>query len=351
MTDKSFEDTKYWNKPFGVKHWLEHKFGYKNEGDVSTPFDDDIIVLVDPDMLMQRPFLNDFSGFPNTLWHKTIRDGSKTPLYNKVSHGHPIAQTYSFTDSWLRALNKGNITEIVGPDSPVLTVSNHDAQVTFSAGPPYILTARDMYRLSVEWAKFTPLIQENFSDMMAEMYGYCTAAAHLNLRHQIAQGFMISNIDMSDGEGWDFLKRNKDKHDEPPRDTCDVEKFRDAVPHVIHFCQKYSIGEYFLSKYKVPVGILACDHALLELPPLNIASTTNYSHYGNDSVEQWGNNQQSIDRNTFMICSLLPALNKAATFFKDHHCPLGANYEETWNHFREGELQGCEKNDPGGCPV
>ncbi|KAL3910480.1 MAG: hypothetical protein SGARI_002103, partial [Bacillariaceae sp.] len=47
----SFQQTKYWNKPFGLKHWLEHRFGYRYEGDISTEYDDDIVVLVDPDML------------------------------------------------------------------------------------------------------------------------------------------------------------------------------------------------------------------------------------------------------------------------------------------------------------
>jgi hypothetical protein len=27
----------------------------------------------------------------------------------------------------------------------------------------------------------------------------------------------------------------------------------------------YSVGEYFLSKYKVPDGILTCDHSMFEL--------------------------------------------------------------------------------------
>ena len=99
---RDWETTKYWNKPFGVKHWLEHKFGYRYEGDISTPYDDDIIVLVDPDMLMQRPFLNDFSGVPNSFWHKhNLKNGD---LYYKVEHGKPIAQTYSFGDAWVRAV-------------------------------------------------------------------------------------------------------------------------------------------------------------------------------------------------------------------------------------------------------
>jgi hypothetical protein len=226
---RSWHTTKYWNKPFGIKHWLENKFGYRYEGALSTPYDDDIVVLVDPDMLMQRPFLNDFSGSPNTFWHESIRDDKN--LYHKVGHNQPMAQTYSFHDAWLKAARKGNMEDIVGKGSPALTVSKHDADVTFSAGPPYMMTARDFFRLSYHWAKFLPLISLHFDGMMAEMYGYCTAAAHLNLRHQIASGLMVSNVGMTQGEGWNFLETVEGE-------ACDIAKLQDTVPYVIHFCQR-----------------------------------------------------------------------------------------------------------------
>ena len=46
-TPKAFQTTKYWNKPFGVKHWMEHRFGYKydtEKDDVAelTKFDNDV---------------------------------------------------------------------------------------------------------------------------------------------------------------------------------------------------------------------------------------------------------------------------------------------------------------------
>lgn len=339
---RSWETTKYWNKPFGVKHWLENNFGYKMEGDITTEVDDDIVVLVDPDMLMQRPFLNEFSGFPKTIWHKSIQDSDK--LYFKVQHGRPIAQTYSFGDKWLKAATKGNFADIVGADSPAIGVSQYDADVTFSAGPPYMLTARDMFILSYHWAKFLPGINDHFEGMMAEMYGYCTAAAHLDLRHQIAKGFMVSNVDMTDGEGWEFLDGISDE-------ACDVSTYNKNVPHVLHFCQRYGIGEYFISKYKVPTSVLTCEHALVEEPPLDIAATTAYSHYADGSYKNYTTPQQipKIYRNAFMVCSILPALNKAAEFYKQHHCPNGANYNKTWNHFRAQAEQGCIHTDKG-CP-
>jgi hypothetical protein len=54
---ENWQLTKYWNKPFGLKHWLESRFGYRYEGDISTPYDDDIVILVDPDMLSKFDIL------------------------------------------------------------------------------------------------------------------------------------------------------------------------------------------------------------------------------------------------------------------------------------------------------
>jgi len=337
---RSYEVTKYWNKPFGVKHWLENAFGYRYEGEISTVFDDDIIVLVDPDMYLQRAFVNDFSDVGDQFWHRDILKLGN--LYDKVSHGKPIAQTYSFGNKWFTSVN-GHMEDVVGAGSPALTVSHEDASVTFSAGPPYLLTARDMYRLAYHWAKFLPTINEQFVGMMAEMYGYCMAAAHLNLRHQIAIGFMVSNVDMDRGEGWAFMDNVTD-------DICQIEKLAHKAPHVIHICQRYSIGEFFLNKYLMPDGFIGCNHTLMEHPPPNIAAYTNYSHYGDGSIVTYSAHKMILlYRQAYVVCSLIDGFNKAARFYKDHNCPNGANYEETWSFLREYVLQGCESVH--GCPV
>lgn len=110
------------------------------------------------------------------------------------------------------------------------------------------------------------------------------------------------------------------------------------------------MGEYFISKYKIPTGILSCDHKLFELPPKDIAAYTNYSHYGDGSIQNWsGKRLRDLYRQTFMVCSIMDGLNRAATFYKDHNCPDGANYDATWNHFREEKEQGC--TTVHGCPV
>jgi hypothetical protein len=156
-------------------------------------------------------------------------------------------------------------------------------------------------------------------------------SAHLGLKHQMARGFMVSNVDMSEGEGWQFLEGADNT-------ACDVSQFKETVPHVLHFCQRYSIGEFFINKYLFPTDILSCDFPLVELPPLDILSMVNYSHYGDGTTQLWDGNSGGYHRRTrhaFMICSLFPALNKAAIFYKEHHCPDGANFNQKWNHFRE----------------
>ena len=335
----SYQKTKYWNKPFGLKHWMEHRFGYvwhdDDDSKITVPeYDEHIIVLVDPDMLMQKPFVNDFSQIPLDQWNRYYRerlDGDHTaPLVGKVTQGHPAAQDYSFGPKWLNPV-RDYLEEIVqDPHSPVHTVSQNEAKYVYAAGPPYWMTARDAFRISKKWTEFLPRIFKRHPQFMAEMYGYCMAAAHLGLKHQMARGMMISNINMPEGEGWSFLP--KDPH------ACEVSRYHATVPNVIHFCQRYAIGNYFINKYLFPTDILSCDFPLMELPPMTILQDTWYSHWGDGTIDQWDQQKDDIRRyrNAFMICSLFPAMNAAATFYKDHHCDKDdptTTYELTYNHF------------------
>lgn len=345
----SWEKTKYWNKPFGLKHWMEHRFGYVWDDDdskITVPeFDDHVIVLVDPDMLIQKPFVNDFSGMPQDQWNTYYRKNYHE-IVGKVTQGHPAAQDYSFGSKWINPV-KDHLTEIVGPDSPVHKVTDEESRYVFAAGPPYWMTARDAFRISYKWTEFLPLIFKFHPQFMAEMYGYCMASAHLGLRHQMARGMMISNVEMTQGEGWSFLPKDKQ--------ACDVSRYKDTVPNVIHFCQRYTIGDFFINKHLFPTGIFDCEHPLMELPAKDILENTWYSHYGNSEVAQWDQSEDSIKRyrNAFMVCSLFPAINGAAKFYKDSHCDKNdpnTIYDLTYNHFRsekgiELEEQGRKKKE------
>jgi hypothetical protein len=106
----------YFNKPFGTKHWLEHVMGYPN----NSVDDDAIVVLMDPDQLIMRPFEN--NDFSNEQWiHLNQGEEART----RIEHGHPMGQLYGFGNQWK---NKVNMTHIYphGP-SPVDDLSSHEA--------------------------------------------------------------------------------------------------------------------------------------------------------------------------------------------------------------------------------
>lgn len=99
---------------------------------------------------VQRPFLNDLSGFPDDLWTKYYQQRPEL-LLRRVEHGHPVAQDYSFGAQWLTSVQH-NLTYVVGPDSPVHQVTMDEAHSVYSAGPPYWFTAKDGFQIAYHWS-------------------------------------------------------------------------------------------------------------------------------------------------------------------------------------------------------
>jgi hypothetical protein len=302
-----------------------------------------VIILIDPDMLMLRSFKNNFTSHPKTLWTKFFQERPDELFYN-VKQGQVMASEYGFGDRWLYALldDGKNLTHVLGTtESPVYTIDRAEASNRYPGGPPYMATARDFYKIVRYWTHFLPRYFEEKPSMMNEMYSYCLAAAHLGIKHQLARGFMIS--DVTGDEGWDFLQEpwNDGANDQDfLEQACNLDAFSnlDSMPQVLHFCQRYGIGEFFISKYKVPKRSFTCEFPLYEEPSMDIAKNL-YAHMGDFSKQTYdANNPKDTSyraRNTYMVCSLYRALNKAATFYKDHHCPDGnANYEKSWQYFK-----------------
>ena len=336
--DTEFHTTKYWNKPFGVKHWMEEVLGYTHnvtkDGEYmfrENPLhDSDIVILTDPDMILQRPIANDFSkDTAPKFWHPEVKD--QLHLYYSVTHGRPMAQTYAYGYDWRKAY--GKLAYVVGPNSPVHALSNRDALDYYTAGPPYILTARDIYRVTKYWTDFVPKLSELTDDFMMEMHGYSLAAAHLELKHQLARGFMVSNAELSDRrEGWSFI------NDDTMKDVCRSDTLAHKGPYVIHYCQRLGIGEYFFNKYLFPATALtSCDHPLMQIPSSEEVRSTNFSRWGNGEVYGWDdfgdeNPELYRYRNAHMICSIFGCMNDAATHYRDNRCGgrNTPNYEKTW---------------------
>jgi peptidyl serine alpha-galactosyltransferase len=51
-----------------------------------------------------------------------------------------------------------------------------------------------MYSIAVKWCEFGPRVYKQYPHLLAEMFAYCLAAAHLRLHHQTAVSFMVSDV-------------------------------------------------------------------------------------------------------------------------------------------------------------
>jgi hypothetical protein len=107
----------YFNKPFGMKHWLENALGHP-----ANPVNDDaIIVLMDPDQLITRPFAN--NDFTNERWvHLKKGEEPRT----RIEHGAPMGQLYGFGLQWKSKVNMTYISP--NEHSPVDDLTHQEAQ-------------------------------------------------------------------------------------------------------------------------------------------------------------------------------------------------------------------------------
>ena len=312
---------KYANKPFGVLHFLKnvlHYHDHEGEGEQegsnnNNKHDDTIIMLLDPDQLIIRPFTNDFSE-SNEVWRPTK---SKLPIKTKVEHGSPFGQQYGFGLQWKTKVNATYVTN--DASTRIETMDMDEAKGHYVLGPPYIATARDMFAISQKWTEYLPRVHDNYPHLLAEMFAYCLAAAHLNLPHRVAHSFMVSDTG-SGGEGWKLVQKMTDNQvcNPPP----------ELNPHVLHYCHNYNLGKWFIGKYRLRKDFISCDAPLLKEPPTDIVNY-HYKIAPDGSRTEIG--AQGSQRNAYMLCSLLPRLNQAAIFFKEHHCDAGqGNFNKTY---------------------
>ena len=164
-------DYKYFNKPFGLRDWMENGEGMGIDEINGTPLDEDtVVILIDPDQILLRPIRADFTDPNETKHHE--KDLTKFPL--KVSHGHPIAQKYGLGAQW----RKFDLETITGTkDSPAMKVEQREGGQHYPAGPPYLATAKDFYQISLKWTEFAPKVHAEYPHLLAEMYAYCIAVS------------------------------------------------------------------------------------------------------------------------------------------------------------------------------
>lgn len=111
----------YFNKPFGMKHWLENALGYPG----SSLHDDSIVVLMDPDQLITRPFAN--NDFTNERW--VHMDRGQVPQ-TRIEHGKPMGALYGFGLQWRTKVNMTYIHP--AGHSPVDDLTHREAQSSYA---------------------------------------------------------------------------------------------------------------------------------------------------------------------------------------------------------------------------
>jgi hypothetical protein len=322
----------FFNKPFGVLHWLENAIGV----DMATGklLDENVMVVInDPDQIFLKPIINNFPKehvvVSNYVVQRHDRNGIAFP--EQCTHGHPFGQQYGLGAGW-KKFDLDAIT--LDPNSPAKAISEQDAGAFYPVGPPYMATGRDMYTIVKDWSKFVRPVNKQYPHLLGEMYAYCIAAAHNGLRHHMIDSFMVSNVGAG-GEGWDYV-------DKLGGDVCGMGGAGGGgggdgdgdLPSLLHFCQMYRVGEFAFHKRKVPNDVFSCDFPLFIDPPDNLGRDFPYKTQGNLGREKRGNvalTEREMQRNAFFVCNLVRSINEASKYFKEHHCEgAEGNFEKKY---------------------
>jgi hypothetical protein len=124
---------KYMNKPYGLRHWMEEALFNVTKTTTSSKgnrdeVEHDIVILMDPDMILLRPIVHDYT-------HETvIFVEHDNPHLNKiVQHGQPMAQQDGYLGNQWMYLNQTYITN--GKKLPD-HVKTKDGPLHYNTGPP-----------------------------------------------------------------------------------------------------------------------------------------------------------------------------------------------------------------------
>lgn len=119
---------------------MEHVLGMRPDTMQTVHHDkgieDGIVILMDPDMILLRPILHDFSDTENYDWAE-----EQVPPSNRtvVRHGHPMAQQDGYlTNSWMFLKYEHVFNATTHQPIP----KQADGPLHWNTGPPYLATVR-----------------------------------------------------------------------------------------------------------------------------------------------------------------------------------------------------------------
>lgn len=325
----------YFNKPFGLLHWIQDEKSNKH----IHPHD--IVILLDPDMILLRPFQHDYSNDArNSQALFATPDGKRK---YRVENGFAFAQQYQLGANMFKRVNYTYIAGVNSPAKRLKNVTLHDALENHLVGAPYSATAHDMFHIAKKWSEFVPRVHDEFPYLNAEMFAYIIASVDLNITNQVMQSFMIS-APGADGEAWSFLENL------PLEDSCSFASHLNdkeyliqhnltkyTLPNVLHFCQRYGIGEWMWAKMRFPSNFFTCNSSLLKSPPNNVAVEYDYFIAPKQAHDEGKKKMLKTVRRrvfeAFSMCATIQYMNDASTFYKKQFC--SSNPNTNWNKSME----------------
>ena len=169
-------------------------------------------------MMFLRPFMN--GSPPDTLFtevagHRLKKIGVDE-LTDRVTKGRPVGAFYGIGAKFLHYekpytlehfckrteeeqayLKKGSLDEqntAKRLQQECMALVDADGWDFFNVGPPYMLHLDDLTAMLPFWMNFTRDTRKAVPELIAEMYGYSLAAAHLNLKHIRLNSLIISDV-------------------------------------------------------------------------------------------------------------------------------------------------------------
>ena len=329
---------KFFNKPFGLRHWMEEGLGFPENLPLHK---DTIFIILDPDQLILRPFVTaNYTNDAVAIMHGIAAENNEEFV---VKEGRPFAQIYNFSASFIQDVNK-NVSHVVraaldataSTADPTDPQSSHlyswtakEVQQSYLAGTPYMAVTTDMYKIVKTWAAIVVPVYELTQNHLSEMFAYSAAAAHLQLPHQLVNTFMVGNPAVNKQEGWNTIDTVEPEHvcQHVQSNSTDPDNvaWTARLPHTLHYCQMYSLGPYFFFKYYLPDTFLSCEHPLL-VDPVDeqggIAASYNSSVAPDGKIKVMSSVNRK--RHAFLLCHTISRLNDAATYWKEQHCQADA---------------------------
>lgn len=140
---------------------MENSLGMK-EGGVNDPrLEDGVVILMDPDMILLRPLLHDFTS-ENVIW---AADAGAV-LTKVVRHGFPMAQQDGYLRNDWRNLNWTYIMDKPVEEYRAIPPPS-DGPKYWQTGPPYLATVKDMFNIVTKWTELAPRVLDVFPELFA----------------------------------------------------------------------------------------------------------------------------------------------------------------------------------------